>query len=371
MEINFSKRNILRVSVSISIIIGISFLFLHLMKHLRHENVKHREYGLYGLSNLRYVDSDAAFEPIYYHLERNDYFIESEKRMESIAILEVRKMFPHLKQYMEKKRFNNLYSLMGYLLSKGQYKYEKELFRYLLTDYKDFTFKYDHKSMIYYLNRYYLRPAKELIDKKKFFRAKWMITEALSRLNLVDTKPLDQTPFTFIDYQNRLLLLRAFLDNPEENIRDLHNSNQIYSIINHNYKLINHEVLDTVSINKTSDFKAFYIYLKGVEELSRKKNAVTAFDMFKKVDKQNESNDFLRQLNLHLFARCIFWNCDYNNYENKEKSIAQLYKIKMSLTSSNLQSDIDYYIKYLNNPQPKGKINITNNEESLILNLSL
>ncbi len=365
------NKNILSISICVISIIVITILFSNFMKYLRHENVKHREYDLYGLSKLRYIDTDFVFEPVYYFLEWNDYFVESRDRMESDAVLEVRKKFPHLKQYIENKRFYNLYSLMGYLLSKGQYKYEKDLFTYLLTDYTDFNFKYDHKSIIYYLNRYYLLPAKELIDKKDFFRAKWLINEAINRLNLVDTKPLDQTPYTYIDYQNRLLLLRVFLDNPEENIRDLHSSNQIYSILKHDYKLINYEVLDTVSLDENSDFKAFSFYLKGVEELSRKKNATTAFDIFKKVDKLNESNDFLRQLNLHLLARCIFWNCDYNNYKNKERSIAQLYKIKKSLISSNLQSDIDHYIKYLNNPQPNRKTSIMNNEENLILNLSL
>lgn len=340
------------------------------MKYLRHENLKHREYDLYGLSNLRYIDTDLAFEPVFYFLERNDYFIESNDRMESDAVLEIRKKFPNLKQYIENKKFYNLYSMMGYLLSKGQYKYEKEIFQYLLRDYKGFTFKYDYKSLIYYLDEFYLDPANELIKNKEFFRAKWLINEAVKRLSLIDTKPLDQTPFPFIDYQNKLLLLRTLLDNPEENIRDLKSSIQIYSVLKSYYEPINYEVLDTINISVNSEFYPVYMYLKGVRELSKNKNINKAFNIFKSVNDLNGSNDFLRQLNFHLLARCVFWNCDINNYANKEKSIDQLLKIKKSLESLNLQSDIDYYINYLNNPSAR-KTKKTNQEENFILNLSL
>ncbi len=322
-----------------------------LIDYLRSENLENLSYSI---QRPKYFRNDLGFSSIAYYLEENDYYLYEQNFIEPDEVLKIRKKFPELERFYEKNKFSDIFEMTSFLLSKAEYDAEEKILNYIVSDYELFTSNFIDFER--YIRNFYLRPAWNLIRVHQFSRAKWFINKAFDRILLDDTDPLRR-----LHTVDECMILKCILENQEYFDTHFKDGEQILDIFEYNngYKIISKRNIDKIEITEKSKFYPISLYLKGVSLLKENK-IEDAFTVFKKVNSVNKNNKFLKQLNMHLLARCLFWDCHNGKLKNKNIRIKQLTLILNKTKNSNLSTDIKHYIDFLKNP-PKAYFNDTDN----------
>jgi len=303
-----------------------------------------------GTDGYKQRDTDFAFTPIRRNLISNSYYIEREESYESDEVSELKNNFSEVRKLTKGKNFYNKWQLLGFIQSKGKYKIEEEVLEYILKESPSFDISSDYRRFKNYVFGYFINPSIFLTENHQYSRAKWMLNEGIKRLLIIDTPPLNNTSYDYRSDLNLTIVLRCLIENPHEANLETSHFNQIFKIVTNaeNFTEI-YSKINNVTITKESNLYPYILYLNGTKQLKERK-IKEAFKLFKEVNKLNKTNQYLKQLNFHLMARCIFWSCHDKNLKGKQKAISQLKKIKTRISILNLQNDIDYYIDYLLNP---------------------
>jgi hypothetical protein len=396
--LKFNKKDFFWFFLDVAIFLIMIFIIHKDLKKLSHrmvaQNFRNRNYDLYDLRNFKrersyhfiinppkYITGDSffsndyysqIFENLSYHYCYTDLIKQGD---ESPALSDVRVKFIDLKPIIENKSFYSVFNLLVYLNSISKSDVEQKILRYLLKDSPYFDFDTENIYFTNYILNYYINPTFIFIRNKQYYKAKWMIQEAVNRLFIVDTDPLNKPPAKYIDFLNKVLLMRTILDDPSEIMLDVKNFELIYAIINEsNYDIfydtksptLYNDEFTELKIDKASKFYPIYLYMNGLQMI-KKRDYQQAFSLFKEVYNSNSGNAFLNQLDLNLLARCLFWNSNKSQFKNKKLIIIQLKKIKDKLTIPNFITDIDFYINYIISPTPPKKTVIELNLDEFLI----
>ena len=301
-----------------------------LLEYCRKENHKYKFYSIYYLESIQPPTKDLFYKS-YYVTQRNNSFFREKQRIPSPILDTVFTVYPNIKEEQTERNYKSLYELLNYLVAVKSNDEEFEVLElYIKNKYKGS--EQELNDFIRYLELNFLEPAISKIRKGQFSEAKKDVELCYDRLQLVDTKPLDDNKLYLNRRINRIYLTRALLSNTFECYANYDQISLLIPKIGKQKGAVNELYIDFPVENSDlgSGFVEYINYWKGIHAF-RKYDYQAARQYF-----SSSSQDFdLKDLSLLMIARCTFWA---NQFERNNLAVYnELQKIQNEVMADNFK----------------------------------